>query len=229
MGRAPLPARHGPSKVRIHVSKRRLRKWDTEARANRTKRRLAETAALSEFIPHVLTYRGIPNPSGISLAPGEWTVARVANTGLIEDVSSGGTWIGSTNTLSIPLGHHGLRFGHAGSVGQYVKAPPSPTITDAGTTIITNRRVVFRGHSQTRQCRFEDLVGIEVTPDGKGVSVSAANQQQPVRITFGTHLGDWFSVRLGFALAEFRGDKPGYLHDLQTRLGQLTSAGARPS
>jgi hypothetical protein len=223
------PPGSDPSKVRIHVSKRRRRQWDAEARAQRTRQHALERAALNEFIPHVSTYGGIPNTTGMSLAAGEWIVARITDTGLIEDVSSGGSWIGGTNTLSIPVGHHGFRLGHGRSVGTYVTAAPSPTITDAGITFITNRRVVFQGHSQTRQCRFEDLIGFTVTPDADGVSVSVANRMEPVRISFGTHLGQWFSVRLRFALAEFRGDRAAFLRELQNRLGHLSGAGARMS
>jgi hypothetical protein len=207
-----------PSKVRIHLSGRRQRRLRIEAQAERARQLRLELAALNEFIPHVSTYRGVPNSFGISLAPGEWIVARITDTGLIENVSSGGSWMGGTNALSIPVGHHGLRLAHGRSVGQFVKAPPSPSVTDVGTTLITNSRLLFEGSSHTRECRFEHLVGYGLTPNCSGVSVSVSNREEPVRIAFGPELGPWFSIRLGFAIAQFRGEIPSYLVELKNRL-----------
>ena len=38
---------------------------------------------------------------------------------------------------------------------------PTPTAIDTGTVFITNKRVVFEGPRQTRECDFAKLIGVQ--------------------------------------------------------------------
>jgi hypothetical protein len=206
-----------PAKVRIHVSKQRRKQWDQTARRDRAARSVREIQAIREFAPHAATYRGIPNTTGLNLKVNEWIVANVSETGLVEDRSSGGGWMGGSSGFSIPLGHSRARYSTGRSYGQYVQAAPTPTVIDVGSTIVTNQRLLFRGHTQTRECLFENLVGYEFFADDSGVSAAVSNRQGTTRISYGPELGPWFSLRLRFAVAQFQGQLPGYLRDLQAR------------
>jgi hypothetical protein len=47
-----------------------------------------------------------------------------------------------------------------------VQGAPVPTAIDSGNAYITSQRVIFQGTKQTRECRFDKLVGFQHTGDG---------------------------------------------------------------
>jgi hypothetical protein len=138
------------------------------------------------------------------------------SSGLIEDRSDGGSWIGPSGNLSVPIGHHhGVRYSAGRNYGRYMKAPPAPTIVDVGRTTLTNKRLVFRGQGQVRECPFDQMIGFDFTENGGCISIGTSKRQQTTRIRYGTDLDSWFSIRFKFALAMSAGDAERYLRTLK--------------
>jgi hypothetical protein len=89
---------------------------------------------------------------------------QVAPVALIEDRVRGGHYEGRSQGVSIPIGSiggHAVRYHVGANKGHYVQGAPTPTAIDQGTVLITNKRVVFEGAKQTRECLFTKLIGFQ--------------------------------------------------------------------
>ena len=75
---------------------------------------------------------------------------------------------GRLSGLSIPIGTIAGRASATTSApaANYVRGTPKPTAIDRGNTYLTNKRVVFRGSRQTRECLFAKLIGFTPGPEG---------------------------------------------------------------
>jgi hypothetical protein len=213
-----------PSKIHPHRSKRQKRrdaKRFAHERAVRTRR---EHQALTDFFPQVQTFLAAPESERKNIGPGEWVISTVSNTGLVEDRSTGGGWMGNSRSVGFPIGHHHhLSYEVGRTYGGYVKAPPAPVVVDIGVTTLTNQRLIFRGQSQTRECRFDKLLGYDFFDDDSGISIAVSNQQSTLRIKYGEELGPWFSIRWRFMLALRNGTTSAFLEDAKVRKEALQS------
>lgn len=102
--------------------------------------------------------------SDIVLGPGEALFFKVTGAGLIEERAGKGHWQGGSAGVSVPIGSIGgrsVRYRVGATRGHYVQGAPVLTAIDHGTVFITNRRVVFSGARQTRECAFAKLIGFE--------------------------------------------------------------------
>jgi hypothetical protein len=168
------------------------------------------------------TYSGEPTTE-LLLHRGEALVAKVTNVGLIEERKGPGHWQGGSSGVSIPvgsLGGHAVRYHVGATRGHYVQGTPHPTAIDTGTVFITNQRLVFTGHAQTRECAFAKLLGYQHAPDGS-TTLSVSSRQRPVTIFYGTAVSGWVQLRLDLALALFRGEVPALVERLQQGLAAL--------
>jgi hypothetical protein len=70
---------------------------------------------------------------------------------------------------------------------------------------VTNKRVIFQGSRQTRECRFDKLIGVQ-HDDAKGeTTLSVSNRQKPTTIVYGPGVAAPFDLRLSLALAHYKG------------------------
>jgi hypothetical protein len=165
------------------------------------------------------TYAGEPTTQ-LMLHPGEAVFATVTNVGLIEQRRGPGQWQGRSSGLSIPVGTLGgrtVRYRIGATKGHYVQGTPHPTAVDTGTLFITNQRLVFDGHGQTRECPFTKLRSVEHAADGS-TTVWASNRQRPVTVHYGPNLNGWVRLRCDLALAHFRHEVPALVERLQRDL-----------
>ena len=177
----------------------------------------------------VQTFAGEPT-SELLLHRGEALVAKLTNVGLIEERKGPGYWQGRSSGLSVPigtLGGHAVRYHLGASKGHYVQGTPHPSAIDTGTVFITNQRLVFEGHAQTRECAFAKLLGYQHGADGS-TTLSVSNRQRPVTIFYGTAVSGWVQLRLDLALAHFRGEVPALAQRLQEGLTALDAKQPQP-
>ncbi|HLN17239.1 MAG TPA: hypothetical protein VK277_10890 [Acidimicrobiales bacterium] len=161
-------------------------------------------------------YRGGPS-DGLVLQPGESLVATIDGVSLVESRSQGGHWAGGSQGISVPIGP--LRYRVGATRGHYMRGEPTPTAIDTGTAFVTDRRVVYRGQGQTRECRFDKLLGFECQHGSATLSV--ANRQRPVTLAYGERLDGWVRFRLQLAVALFQGQVPKLVAQLQAELEEL--------
>ena len=178
------------------------------------KRYVAELAAWqshrdaqAQLLTIARTFTG-EDSTAVLLKPGEKAFATVTGVSLVEDRRGPGTYVGGSRGVSIPLGSvagHSVRYRVGTTRGHYQQAQPTPTAIDVGTMIITDRRVVFEGGRQTRECLFDKLVGFHHLPAGATV-LSVSNRQKPTTLQYGPRIAPWVDFRLDLALAHYRGN-----------------------
>lgn len=160
----------------------------------------------------------------LMLKPGEAVFGKVTQCGLVEERRGPGHYQGAYSGFSIPVGTvHGrtVRYHIGGTRGHYVQGTPVPTAIDTGTAIITNKRVIFQGNRQTRECLFDKLIGSE-RADGS-TTFSVSNRQKPITIHYGNQLSGWFDLHLDLALAHYRDEVPALTSRLQQDLIDVDS------
>ncbi len=175
------------------------------------------------------TFKGEPTTE-LLLHRGEALVAKVTNVGLVEERKGPGHWQGGSSGVSVPvgsLGGHAIRYHVGATRGHYVQGTPHPTAIDTGTVFITNQRLVFTGHAQTRECAFAKLLGYQHDTDGS-TTLSVSNRQRPVTIAYGPAISGWVDLRLELALALFRDDVPALVQRLQQGLATLDAGKPQP-
>jgi len=104
----------------------------------------------------------------IMLGKGEALFYKVTGAALIEERRGAGHFQAGSSGVSIPIGSiHGrsVRYRVGTTRGHYVQGAPTLTAIDSGTVFITNRRVIFQGAKQTRECLFAKLIGFQHADD----------------------------------------------------------------
>jgi hypothetical protein len=182
--------------------------------------------AYASLVTLAETYAGEPSAE-IMLKPGEAVFAAVTNAALVEDRRGAGEWTGRSQGFSIPvasIGGRSIRYRIGSSRGHYQQGAPTPTAIDRGTAYITNRRIIFQGGKQTRECLFDKLVGFQ-HDDAAGETVfSVSNRQKPTCIQYGSGLSSWFDFRLDLAIAHYRSTVAAMTEGLKADLAALDAA-----
>jgi hypothetical protein len=145
----------------------------------------------------------------------------------VEDRRGRGTYTGGSHGVSIPVGSIGgrsVRYRVGATRGHYVQGDPTPTAIDSGNVFITNKRVIFQGAKQTRECLFSKLIGVEHDDQEGSTVISVSNRQKPTTLHYGPKIAGWFDFRTDFALAQFKGTVPQLILQLQTELASIEQA-----
>jgi hypothetical protein len=206
--------RHHQEKKAYHEYQAKLAAWQ------------AQRDAYANLLTVAETYAGEPSTS-ILLKPGEAVFAAVTDVALVEDRRGAGEWKGRSQGFSMPvasIGGRSIRYRVGSSRGHFQQGTPTPTAIDVGTAYITNRRMIFQGARQTRECLFDKLVGFQ-HDDAIGQTIfSVSNRQKPTCIHYGSSLSDWFDFRLDLAIARYRGTVDAMARDLRADLAALDSS-----
>jgi hypothetical protein len=158
----------------------------------------------------------------IMLAKDESLYLQVGNVALIEDRVRGGHYEGRSSGVSVPIGSLGgrtVRYHVGANKGHYVQGTPTATAIDVGTVYVTNKRVVFQGPKQTRECNFAKLIGVQRSDESTTFAVS--NRQKPTTIAYGDDVAGAFDFRLALALAHFKGTVDEIVNSLQHGLDEI--------
>ncbi len=162
--------------------------------------------------------------SELMLAAGEAVFYKVTSVSLVEDRKTKGRYEGRSQGVSIPVGRIGgrsVRYRVGASRGHYVQGAAKPTAIDTGTVYITNKRVIFQGAKQTRECAFAKLLGFRHDEAEGSTTLSVSNRQKPTTIHYGPKLSGSFDFRLDLALAHFKGTVPQLVSQLQAELARI--------
>ena len=160
----------------------------------------------------------------LMLGAGEAVFYKVTGAALIEEHQAKGHYQGKSTGVSIPVGNIGgrsVRYRVGATQGHYVQGAPTPTAVDTGTVYITNKRVIFQGAKQTRECAFAKLIGFQHSDDEGSTTFSVSNRQKATTIRYGPKLSASFDFRLDLALAHFRGTVGDLVRQLQMEVAQL--------
>jgi len=188
----------------------------------------ARRDAYAALIQLASTYAG-ETSADLVLAPGEALFYRVDGASLVEERSTGGHYQGGSTGISVPIGSVGgrtVRYRVGANRGHYVQGTPTPTAVDTGTVFVTDRRIVFEGARQTRQCDFAKLIGFRHDDQHGSTTVSVSNRQKPVTVHYGPELSGAFDFRLDLALAHYRGTVDELVGQLRADLATID--GERP-
>lgn len=183
-----------------------------------------ERDSATELLDYVRTFAGEPT-SELVLKKGEALYAKIDDVSLIEDRRGPGEWKGRSQGFSIPVGSIGgrsVRYRVGASRGHYVSGSPVATAVDTGAVFVTNRRVVFRGKRQTRECAYDKLISCE-HGDGE-TTFSVSNRQKTTTIHYGSKLNDWFQFRYEVAFASYQGTTDALVRELEEHLAKLDAA-----
>jgi hypothetical protein len=156
----------------------------------------------------------------LMLGSGEAVFLQVTGAALIEERRGSGHYQGQSRGVSIPVGF-GVRYRTGGSRGHYVQGTPTPIAIDTGTVYITNKRVIFQGARQTRECAFAKLIGFQHSESEGSTTFSVSNRQKPTTIHYGPSLSASFDFRLDMALAHYKGTVSKLVHQLQSELAAI--------
>jgi hypothetical protein len=177
-------------------------------------------------------FAGSPS-SEILLGSTELLFYAVSGAALVEQRHEG-HYSGRSAGISVPLGSIGgrpVRYRVGASRGHYVQTTSTPTAVDTGTVYVTNKRVIFVGAKQTRECGFAKLIGFHHEDQDGATTFSVSNRQKPTTIHYGPELSASFDFRLDLALAHYKGtvaDLVAQLTDDLTRIDEERPAAPEP-
>ena len=181
----------------------------------------AQRDAYADYLHTAQTFRGIDS-SDLMLGSAEHLFFKVTGAALIEDRRTRGHYQGRYSGVSLPVGL-GVRYRVGSSRGHYVQGAAVPTAIDTGTVYVTDKRVIFQGGRQTRECAFAKLIGARDNGDGS-TTFSVSNRQKPTTIHYGPDLSGAFDFRLDLALAHFRGTVGEVVARLQADLARIDAS-----
>ena len=176
------------------------------------------------YLALVTDYQGSTD-SELMLAAGEALFFKVSGAALIEERKGPGTYVGRSSGVSVPIGSiggHSIRYRVGANRGHFVQGEPYDAAVDSGTCFVTNRRVIFQGQHQTRECSFGKLIGFH--HDSGETTFSVSNRQKPTTIHYGAEVEPAFDFYLDLALAHFRGTLDALRAQLQADLNNLEAA-----
>ena len=205
-------------------------KQAAEAYDDAMKQWLEQGAWYKELIQTTQTFKGSNSPEMV-LGPGEAVFYKVTGAALIEDRRGAGHYEGRSSGISIPvgsLGGHTVRYRVGASRGHYAQGAPTPTAIDTGTVFITNKRVIFQGRKQTRECAFTKLIGFHHDATTGTTTFSVSNRQKPTTIHYGPQLSGAFQFRLDLGLAHYRGTVNELLQHLTREANAMLAARPLP-
>ena len=162
----------------------------------------------------------------LMLQPGELLYLEATGVSLIEDRLGAGHWQGRSSGYSVPVAHIGgsaIRYHIGATKGTYIQGTPHPEAIDNGNVFITNKRLVFEGAKQTRECDFSKLLGYQHDEAEGSTTISISNRQKPITLHYGTEAAPAFEFRLSLALAHYKNSVPQLIEQLNNTLAQLQS------
>jgi hypothetical protein len=170
-------------------------------------------------------------PDGLVMHRGEVCYGALTNCSLVEERKGAGHFVAGSSGVSIPIGTlHGrpVRYRVGAARGHYVQGTPEPTAIATGTMYLTNQRIVFLSSTQTRECRFDKLVGIQRDDDTGQLMISVSTRQHPTVVSYGPKVAPWVEFHVELALAHWRGDVDDLIAQLTARLAELDDAKPPP-
>ena len=163
----------------------------------------------------------------LMLADSEAVFVAVSAAGLVETRAGQGHYQEHSSGISVPvasIGGHAVRYHVGASKGHYVAGAPVEKMIDTGTIYVTNRRLVFEGAAQTRQCEFAKLVSYHHDPAAGTTTLAVTNRQKPTTVHYGPSVAALFDFRFDLALAHFHDRVDDLVATMQQHLAQVNAS-----
>jgi len=162
---------------------------------------------------------------GLVLGAGERGMYTITGASLVATQHAPGHYAGTSSGFSIPvgsLGGHSVRYRVGASRGHYVEGPLVEKAIDTGKLCITDKRIVFIGANNTKECVLDKLVSFNVA--GGELTVAVSNRQKNLVVNVGTtHAADVdFYVKL--ALAHHQGTVADLTSQYQSLFAEVEKA-----
>jgi hypothetical protein len=109
---------------------------------------------------------------------GEVALFDISEVDLLDFQSTGSTFTGGSAGISFPIVGR-IRGNLGGSKGSLVRNPEKLICVDSGTLKITSKRILFIGNRETREIKLENLMDVELGPNGIWAKLSMNNKQKP--------------------------------------------------
>jgi hypothetical protein len=170
------------------------------------------------------SFHGSTISDDLVLKRGEALFCSFTGVSLIEERRGPGHWEGRSSGISMPVGG-GFRYRVGHSRGEYVPGDYEDTAIDSGNAYITDKRVIFQGDHQTRECQFAKLIGYQHYGDW-ATTFSVSNRQKPTTLRYWSNVADTFAFYLALALAHFQNNVGDLVAQIEGELAQV--AAARP-
>lgn len=173
----------------------------------------------SQKLSHLASSLGAGFNSSLSLRKGEVLVYVLPAVGLIETRSTGSTWSGGSQGVSIRI-MKGVSYRVGATKGQLVRNPEALQQVDQGAATFTNQRVVFTGSSTNREWAFDKMLNVDAGGGGVTVNMAVSNRQK----TSGLVCLDFDDITPGFAVAIANDFAIGGLEQAKKRCLDLAAA-----
>lgn len=147
---------------------------------------LARRASLQEQIEFVEGWpRNVRDSGGLVLKKGEHPVGVLEAAGLVEVKRQTGHYVSGSSGVSIRVAK-GVRVRAGASRGHYVPGDEAETQVDTGSAVITNQRIVFSGSRQTREWKFDNLLGRQFVSNKQiaWIELPVSNRQKMSALSF---------------------------------------------
>ena len=184
---------------------------------------LAKRTSLQEQLDFVSGWpQNAPASAGLILRKGEHLVGTVQPAGLVEVRRARGHVVGASSGVSVRVAK-GVRL-HAGAArGHYVPGDEQETQIDTGSAVITNQRVMFSGARQTREWKFENLSGRQLTGNRQmtWIELPVTNRQKTSALSFPKSKEDAVVSAIELALLFHQGEQAGLIDSLREQLASL--------
>lgn len=150
---------------------------------------------------------------GFMLENDEFGVANITGSALLQVVRAPGQYRGGYGGVSFPV--FGRVRGHVGgNRGTFVPGKESMTVTDEGVTMITNKRVMFRGSVRTDEWKFSRMMAMEHSELGL-TTIFMSTGGKPEAIGYGPDVRTEVQFRFEIAAALARGTLDRFLGELE--------------
>jgi hypothetical protein len=111
-----------------------------------------------------------------------------------------GTYVGSSQGVSIPLGH-GFRYRVGAMKGTYIPGDDVQTPLDRGSLLLTSMRLIFNGRIKTQEWAFAKWTGADTSENEMEYLFHVSNRQKASGVSFSDFIaGQEFNHFLGVAM-----------------------------
>jgi hypothetical protein len=112
----------------------------------------------------------------------------------------------------------GVRYNIGGARGHHVPGAEVPTPIASGTVTVTNQRIVFQSTNQAREWPFAKLLGFQHDPQQPITYFQVSTRQKVSGVGYTAAFARVWQFRLAVALAEFQGQLPDLVIQLQKEI-----------
>jgi len=133
------------------------------------------------------------------LKAGEFAIARIQNSGLLETTRAPATYQGGYGGVSFPL-FGGIRLNTGGVRGKRVPGEESLSYIEEGDTVITNRRAVFLGAKNTVEWPFAKVIACEHNEAGYS-TFGVSGRKKNSGFAYGSDVADQVQFRIEWGIA----------------------------